>query len=478
MAPVQAKKAGPDLEEAKKKLLAPDEANVKGGAAICLEANSPESAQLLLRTLSGAQPHMRDIAFEFLEKFSNPYAIAVIENACSNDKDENIRAWCADLLGAYAGKARLEPLYRALQETNPDVKASAARALGRLKVKEAAPKLAPLKSHPNALVRTNATIAWAICDVKSNGKAFTAINERDAGVRTALLGALLDIAPELVVEKSTARITDPDWRVRLQAVQNLKTSKTKESAAALVISAGDNRRAIANVAEAALIQWTGKKFHGGPAWKTWWEAEGEKFEFPSNAVNTPGAPAAGETGVFFGLPIDSDHVAFLIDRGATMANASPSGGGTKMQEVLGELEKTLKSLPSGTKFNVLAYNTSTTAWNTKAQALNEKTAKAALDFLRAQSLAGRKDIWAALLAAIEDSDIDTIYLMSDGEPEDGLYVHYNRVVDHLKRVNLLRKVVIHTVHVSDPSWSAGTTEWYRSQLREIANGTGGKYVEK
>ncbi|MFN0206151.1 MAG: HEAT repeat domain-containing protein [Planctomycetota bacterium] len=474
----QAKKAGPDLDEAKKKLLMPDEGNVRAGANICLEANNAESAELLLKTLGASQPHMRDIAFEFLEKFANPYAIAVIENACMVHKDENVRAWCADLLGAYQGKARLEPLFRALQEPSAAIKASAARALARLKAKEGVSRVASLKSHADPVVRAYANIAWAMGDIKNNAKAFAGIIDKDAGVRTALLGALPDIAPDLVVEKSKARIADADWRVRLQAVQNLQTIKTKDSVASLVLLVADGRRAIANTAEAALIKLTGKKFHGDKAWKSWWEGEGEKFEFPADTAPAESPAATGETGVFFGLPIDSDHVAFLIDRGATMGNPAPSGKGTKMEEVLGELEQTLKSLPAGTKFNVLAYNNTTSAWNKKAQPLNEKTIKGGLDFLRSQSLAGRKNIWSALLAAIEDSDIDTIYLMSDGEPEDGVYVHYNRVVDHLKRLNILRKVVIHTVHVSDPAWSAATAEWYRSQLREIAKGTGGKYVEK
>lgn len=474
----QAKKGGPDLEEAKRKLLAADEGNVTVGARICVEANNPEAAELLLKTLGASQPHMRDIAFEHLEKFADPYAIAVIENACMTHKDENVRAWCADLLGAYKGKAKLEPLFRALQEPSAAIKASAARALGRVKAKEAVSRVASLKSHADPAVRAYATITWAICDIKNNAKAFAAIVDKDPGVRTALLGALPDIAPDLVVEKSKARNTDADWRVRLQAVQNLQTIKSKDSVAGLILSTGDGRRSIANVAEGALIKLTGKRFHGGAAWKSWWEAEGEKFELPADTTAAASSPAAGETGVFFGLPIDSDHVAFLIDRGATMGNAAPSGKGTKMEEVLGELEQTLKSLPAGTKFNVLAYNNTTAAWNKKAQPLNEKTIKGGLDFLRSQSLAGRKNIWSALLAAIEDTDIDTIYLMSDGEPEDGVYVHYNRVVDHLKRINILRKVVIHTVHVSDPKWSADTAEWYRSQLREIAKGTGGKFVEK
>ncbi|MBI3819928.1 MAG: HEAT repeat domain-containing protein [Planctomycetes bacterium] len=475
-------KSGPNLEGAKHKLVASDEASVNAGAAECLAANNPEGAELLLKTMSGSQPHMRDIAFSFLEKFTNPYAIQVIENACNNFKDENVRAWCADLLGAYFAKVHFDPLFHALAENNVDIKSSAARALGRLKSKDAVARLAPLKAHNDPLVRANAIIAWALCDPKTNGKGLVAaVNDKDAGVRTALLAAVPLVAADQTLPVSKGKITDPDWRVRLQAVLNLAEVRQKESVAALVISAGDNRRIVAKRAEEALVQMTGKGFHGGQAWKTWWDAEGEKYELPNPtslpAGTQPGAPS-GETGVFFGLPIDSDHVAFFIDCGATMANQAPGGGMSKMQQVLGELETTLKAIPQGTRFNVYAYSSHPTPWQPKPQILNEKSMKAALDFLRNQTLAGNKNIWEALRAALADPDIDTVYLMSDGEPEDGLFVHYNRVVDHLQRINILRKLVVHTVHVSDPGWTAGVTEWYRSQLREIAKGTGGKYVEK
>src|SRR5512144_2352191 len=77
-----------DLAEAKKKLEAPDEATFSAGARLCLEANDAEGAELLLRRLAGAQPHMRDIAFEHLERFTNPYAMAVVEQAATGHKDE------------------------------------------------------------------------------------------------------------------------------------------------------------------------------------------------------------------------------------------------------------------------------------------------------------------------------------------------------------------------------------------------------
>jgi HEAT repeat protein len=470
---------GDELAEAKKLLEGPTEGNFNEGARRCVAANNAEAAELLLKKLGGQWPHFRDLAFEHLEKFTNPYAMAVIEQAATTSRDEMVRAWCCDLLGAYGGKSRLEPLIQGLGDSSTEVKLSAARALARIHPKSAGNRLSPLKSHADPAVRVYATFGWVLSDPKNLGKILTAAApDRDAGARAAILGILPEVAPDEAFAKSKAAIADADWRVRLQAAENLAKIKTKDSIGALVALTGDGRRIIAKTAERELGALTGEHFSGKRAWQMWWDAKGDTFEFKDPASKPASAPASGETGVFFGLPIDSDHVVFLIDRGASMANKAPSGKGTKMDEVLEELGRTLQSLPSGTRFNVLSYANNVSAWEKKSKETNEKAIASAIGYLKSQPLLGSKDIWGALQAVIADPDIDTVYLMSDGEPEDGLYVHYNRVVDHIRRINPLRKLVIHTVHVSDPAWSAATAEWYRSQLREIAKATGGKYVEK
>ena len=59
--------------------------------------------------------------------------------------------------------------------------------------------------------------------------------------------------------------------------------------------------------------------------------------------------------------------------------------------------------------------------------------------------------------------------MASGEPEGGLYVHWNRVCDHLADLNRFHKVVVHTVVYSDSAW-------YREQLEHIAKATGGSFT--
>ena len=57
-----------------------------------------------------------------------------------------------------------------------------------------------------------------------------------------------------------------------------------------------------------------------------------------------------------------------------------------------------------------------------------KQQKKALEFVGKQQTTGAKDIWKLLEMVVSDPDIDTAYLLSSGEPDVGLYVHWNRAL--------------------------------------------------
>jgi hypothetical protein len=102
------------------------------------------------------------------------------------------------------------------------------------------------------------------------------------------------------------------------------------------------------------------------------------------------------------------------------------------------------------------------------QKLTTKTRKQALEFVQGGALSGSKDIWAALEHVLDDPEIDTAYLLSSGEPDVGLYVHWNRVTQHLRERNRFRKLVVHSIAYSD-------NQWYRDQLEKISTATGGEF---
>ena len=55
-----------------------------------------------------------------------------------------------------------------------------------------------------------------------------------------------------------------------------------------------------------------------------------------------------------------------------------------------------------------------------------------------------------------------------GQPDIGLYVHWNRVTRHLRNLNRFHKVVVHSIAFTD-------NEGYQQQLEKIAEATGGEF---
>jgi len=133
-----------------------------------------------------------------------------------------------------------------------------------------------------------------------------------------------------------------------------------------------------------------------------------------------------------------------------------------------ELKRVLELLDEKITFNVFNYEVEIAACTSKPVKLTAKSRQKALDFASAPSKGRAKDIWQALFTVVPDATLDTMYLLSSGEPDTGLYVHWNRVTRHLADLNRYHKVVVHTVAYTD-------NEWFRDQLQKLAQVTGGHF---
>ncbi len=107
------------------------------------------------------------------------------------------------------------------------------------------------------------------------------------------------------------------------------------------------------------------------------------------------------------------------------------------------------------------------AFSKKPVELHKKTRKKALAFVKGTKLSGNKDLWACLEAVLDDPDIDTVYMLTSGEPDVGLYVHGNRISENLADINRFQNVVVHAV--------AYSKEGYWRHIRAIAEATGGQF---
>ncbi|MDF1801147.1 MAG: HEAT repeat domain-containing protein [Planctomycetota bacterium] len=470
----------PRLEEARRLLGGEGEGEVNAGRDLCVAMNNQAAADLLLEHLGNmthnrglAPGHYRDIAWEGLLLITDHYARLRVETELRKNKQNGwSRMWSAELLGIYGEKDWGPALVGALKDKDIWVKRAAARSLGMIEgFDEAQKPLLKLAKHKDDRLRSNVLESLARIDPAKHGEAFrdAIASDRDGGVRCALLGASREVLPDEYEALSAAALTDEDWRPRLQAVDNLGVTKTKTAIDRLIEAIEDGRPTVGLRAVQNLQELTHQPHTRAKAWQNWWRDNRATFEFPEGDAAKSAPDTEGDTvAVYNGMRVTSDHVAFLMDRSAAMREHLNSKSMSKLDASQQQLEEVLTSLPDGLVFNVFTYELGVEAFSKKPVELNAKQAKKALAFVDDQSLRGAKDIWQVLEAVVADPTLDTIYLLSSGEPDTGTYVHWMRVTRHLADLNRFHKVTVHTVSYSD-------NKWYRDQLEKIAEVTGGEF---
>ncbi len=468
-------KDSPGLEEAKDLLRGRTEDEVNNGADRCLKANDAAGVEALLEMMEQTERrshlhlspgHYRDICWDRLAKITDPYARKRVEHELKSGKDPYVRAWCAELLGIYGDAGFGATLKKALGSRDEVVVQYAARSLGMLKFESATDALLPRTKDKDDYIRANSIEALArISSTHIPSYKAAIAQDKSGGVRCALLGAGKDLLGDELEPTCVALLKDADWRPRMQAVQLLGGIKTKSSVDALVSALRDGRPVVSVRAKKELQELTGQPIQQVEVWEKWWAENREKFAFPeSRGV----AKRDAGTISYNGVPVDSDHVAFLVDKSYMMQQALKSKGISKEAAAHEELEQTLQNLDEKISFNVFLYDTSVRAFEKKAAKLTSGARKRALSFASAPCDGREKDIWLALATVVSDPSLDTAYLLSSGEPDTGLYVHWNRVTRHLADLNRFHMVTVHTVAYTD-------SDWFRDQIQKIAEVTGGSF---
>jgi len=472
LAPVQSEER---LARAEILLRDTQEGACKEGTSLCVEENSAAAAALLLDVLGleagrGLPPaHYRDVVWDGLLRLTDPYARARVEQELlRNKKSARVRQWCTELLGEYRDAAFGASVVKALGDKDVDVRRAAARAAGQLRLEAALEPLLAKVKDKQVLLRADAIEALARIDPAGQRATLLAgLRDADGGVRCDLLAVAAELFPEESEALALRALDDPDWRPRLQAVELLAVQKSPQALEGLIHALADARPLIVDHALGWLQARTGLLHAHREAWEEWWRANRDTYDpkGASKRVRSEDKTRASYNGV----QVVSDHVAFLIDKSSGMSAELKSRSCSKDQAAREALEETMSSLQGKLEFSLFTYNRELAPFSKKGpQALTARSQEKALAFVAGERPQGPKDIWQALEAVLADPEIDTVYLLSSGEPDEGLYVHWNRVTWHLADLNRFRKLVVHTIAYSD-------SQWYRDQLEKISEVTGGEF---
>lgn len=240
----------------------------------------------------------------------------------------------------------------------------------------------------------------------------------------------------------------------------------------------------------ALVWLTGKDFGASVAsWTGWWEANRDKVtiagitreEYEELLAGTAG----GQTSTYYGLRVISNFVTFVVDTSGSMEEKyevpqsavsrkkgddeeekgltgvrdkdkedEKSGGGKKKSNKIvakkievakTELVRVLASVRKGTQFNMVSFASLCSPWRQELVAMDDETLGSARDWVEDLKSGGETNVYEALIQALADPKVDTIYFLSDGAPTAGKVQNPKEILDRVTEANALRKVKIHTI---------------------------------
>jgi HEAT repeat protein len=293
--------------------------------------------------------------------------------------------------------------------------------------------------------------------------------ERDRALRCAAMRAVATLGEQECLDRSRAGLDDAETSVRAQAIENLAKLASRASMLALANQLGvEKRERLKYTILAYLRGMSGLDVGFDPdAWRRWAETIRDKLSTGEGpvvrATTIPGTKAS-----FAGLNLISDRVCFLVDfSGSTWQ--TKIGEKTRKEVLDAKLRQALEALPAGTRFNLMPYTNDPIPWEKKLVASDPSTVKRALEFFERCHRSGRGNFFDAALLALEDPDVDTIVVLTDGVPTGGHRWNLELMFEVLVEKDRYRKVAFDSILVDAPK--SKQRLW-----QELAERTGGRMV--
>jgi len=277
-------------------------------------------------------------------------------------------------------------------------------------------------------------------------------------------------------------LRDGDWTTRLVAIRALEAMRQKVSVQLLVERLSWEKGRMAKIIADALWNLTGQPFGDSVLkWQGWWKDKGDKFE----VISEEKLAEAGKKrelkrlkqrtrtkNKFFGIQIVSTRVIFIIDTSGSMSDVVHGRfvgrrQASRIDVAKEELTKSIKGLDDGSLFNIYAFSFGIGRWLKSGIAASSKhTREAAFKWIERLGAGGPTNLYDTLKLAFEDPDVDTLYVLSDGEPTSGMELDPHRIREDVKTWNRHRRIKIHTIAIGG---NLDVLEW-------LATDAGGTHV--
>ncbi|HED66024.1 MAG TPA: VWA domain-containing protein [Planctomycetes bacterium] len=400
-------------------------------------------------------------------------------------RDPWVRCRAAEVLGrmqggSACGDQEVEALAGLLRDRDAETRRMAAFALERIareggegvseRISEALGGRLGKEREPEIRARM-----LAAAGVRATGRGakavLDALDDREPSPRAAAAGALPSfLEPARSVPHLADLLGDEAVAVRLHAADALRRTPTRDAALALAARlAVESEPRVLDAIVAVLRAYSGLRHRRDPRpWRDWAESLPEDWEVPPVPAVEPEPRKDASVAGFLGLPIESAHVSFLIDLSGSMWTRGADGR-TRKDRVRDALEAALGSLPKETRFNLIPYTERPhPLWKSLKRASGGNV-REALRFFDHAGDQGTGNVWDAVLVALEDPEVDTLILLTDGAPTGGRHNRMELLVPLLLERVEFRSIVLHSILVDSP-------RRLKASWDELARATGGRSI--
>ncbi len=375
-------------------------------------------------------------------------------------------------LGGHDARTR-EQVILALAESRPDVVDWRAPVAQALTDREAGVRAAAV--HAVGRARISARLG-AILDMAQDP------SER---VRAAVPGSLVRLAGPRSVATLEQLASDPRWRVRLAALTAIGDLRSQAGLELLVDALGRETGRLREDIAALLRRQTGRTY--GPDVGAW------RWHLKRTAEG--GDVAQGDTDVrryvddsirsYHLLPTASQRMALATDCSASMGRAAPLAARPGLELATQELQRFIGTLDESVAFTLVDFADRSHRWKQSLAVANARTRRAAQDEVAKYRAGGETNVYAAVSALFDlaesslddpfngrygrSPEIDTLFLLSDGQPTTGAITDPELLVEYVAERNRSLQLRIHGVSFRN---GANDDGW----LRRVTELTGGSFV--
>ncbi len=359
-------------------------------------------------------------------------------------------------------------LVKLLQDKENEVVMAAARALGQRKYKEAVPALQRLvgkgKDRDSMRASLEAQTILRVGDKAWVDELVGMTKSEDPEMRNLAIQALGGTRDASYLPALLVALEDSNWSTRLAALEALEHMRSKDAISAIIARMAKEDGRIQNEFANTLWRLTGQPFQSNAeGWSKWWANAKDGFAFLSDdqlaKVRTGEEEwrLKQETHVkteFFGIRIISHRVIFIIDVSGSMNEGLLNeyqglAGQSRIEVAKTELLKCVEGLDASAFFNIIIFSSGVDKWiDGSLAAANQKNRDEAKAWIEKIGANGGTNLYDSLKIAFEDKDVDTIFVMSDGEPNQGEVSDPVLIREHVKAWNEHRGIVINTIQVA------------------------------